>query len=175
PGGEPARDLGALDRTAPPFGEIFSDKVPGSWVIALAAILFVYLFTCGVPRLFDQIDGQYAGAAREMMARGDWLIPTQNGVPRLQKPPLVYWCETLSMSVFGVNEFGARLPVVLATIGWFLATGLLARRGVGTSAAGLAGALILATFTGAFFFTHLVMPEPFLSCFLAFSFWSLLK
>ena len=76
-----------------------------------------------------------------MMARGDWLIPTQNGVPRLQKPPLVYWCEALSMSVFGVNEFGARLPVALATVGWFLATGLLARRVVGTWSAGLAGAL----------------------------------
>lgn len=173
--GETVSDLGAPIRTRPPFGLIFRDKVPGSWVIALAAILFVYLFTCGGPRLFDQIDGQYAGAAREMMARGDWLIPTQNGVPRLQKPPLVYWFEALSMSTFGVNEFGARLPVALATMGWFLATGLLARRVIGTWSAGLAGALILSTFTGTFFFTHLVMPEPFLGCFMALSFWSLLK
>ena len=86
-------------------------------------LFLLYFFTCGVPRLFDQIDGQYAGAAREMMERGDWLTPTQNGVPRLQKPPLVYWCEVLSMRVFGVNEFGARFPVALATVGWFLATG----------------------------------------------------
>ncbi len=164
-----------LERVHRPFNWFRREKVPGSWCIALAVILLVYLFSCGVPRLFDQIDGQYAGAAREMMARGDWLTPTQNGVPRLQKPPLVYWCETLSMSVFGVNEFGARFPVTLATMGWFLATGLLARRVVGTWAAGLAGALILAMFTGTFFFTHLVMPEPFLSCFLVFSFWALLK
>ena len=79
------------------------------------------------------------------------------------------------MSVFGVNEFGARFPVALATVGWFLATGLLARRVVGTWSAGLAGALTLAMFTGTFFFTHLVMPEPFLSCFLTLSFWALLK
>jgi 4-amino-4-deoxy-L-arabinose transferase-like glycosyltransferase len=149
--------------------------VPWSWVLALTAMSFVYVFTCGTPRLFDQIDGQYAGAAREMMERGDWLIPTQDGVPRLQKPPLVYWCEILSMRVFGVNEFGARLPVALAAAGWFLATGLLARRVVGTWSAGLAGALTLAMFAGTFFFTHLVMPEPFLACFLALSFWSLLK
>ncbi len=69
------------------------------------------------------------------------------------------------MSVFGVNEFGARFPVALATVGWFLATGLLARRVVGTWSAGLAGALTLAMFTGTFFFTHLVMPEPFLVAF----------
>jgi 4-amino-4-deoxy-L-arabinose transferase-like glycosyltransferase len=175
PDGETAPNLGTLDRTTPPFGQIFSDKVPGSWVVGLAAILFVYLFTCGAPRLFDQIDGQYAGAAREMMARGDWLVPTQNGVPRLQKPPLVYWCEALSMSVLGVNEFAARLPVALATVGWFLATGLLARRVIGTWTAGIAGTLILSMFTGTFFFTHLVMPEPFLGCFMTLSFWSLLK
>ncbi len=175
PDGETAPDLGTLDRPAPPFDQIFSDKVPGSWVVALAAILLVYLFTCGAPRLFDQIDGQYAGAAREMMARGDWLVPTQNGVPRLQKPPLVYWSEALSMSVLGVNEFAARLPVALATVGWFLSTGLLARRVIGTWTAGIAGALILSMFTGSFFFTHLVMPEPFLGCFMTLSFWSLLK
>jgi 4-amino-4-deoxy-L-arabinose transferase-like glycosyltransferase len=164
-----------LERGHLPFVWFRREKVPGSWCTALAAILLVYLFSCGIPRLFDQIDGQYAGAAREMLARGDWLTPTQNGVPRLQKPPLVYWCEALSMSVFGVNEFGARLPVAMATMGWFLASGLLARRVVGTWAAGLAGALILAMFTGTFFFTHLVMPEPFLSCFLVFSFWALLQ
>ena len=175
PENETAAGVEVLHRITGPFNRILRDKVPRSWVVALAVMLFVYLFTCGVPRLFDQIDGQYAGAAREMMARGDWLIPTQNGVPRLQKPPLVYWCEALSMSVFGVNEFGARLPVALATVGWFLAAGLLARRVVGSRSAGLAGALALAMFAGTFFFTHLVMPEPFLGCLMALSFWSLLK
>ena len=150
------------------------ERVPVSWIFALAALLVVYLATCGVPRLFDQIDGQYAGAAREMMVRGDWLTPTQDGVPRLQKPPLVYWCEILSMRVFGVNEFGARFPVALATVGWFLATGLLAQRVIGTRSAAFAAALTLAMFSGTFFFTHLVMPEPFLGCFVALSFWSLL-
>jgi 4-amino-4-deoxy-L-arabinose transferase-like glycosyltransferase len=156
-------------------GRIFGEKVPSSWVMALVVLLFLYFFTCGVPRLFDQIDGQYAGAAREMMERGDWLTPTQNGVPRLQKPPLVYWCEVVSMHVFGVNEFGARFPVALATVGWFLATGLLARRVIGTWSAALAGALTLAMFAGTFFFTHLVMPEAFFGCFLTLSFWALLK
>jgi 4-amino-4-deoxy-L-arabinose transferase-like glycosyltransferase len=163
------------DRASHSFARIPRGKVPSSWVIALAALLLLYFFTCGVPRLFDQIDGQYAGAAREMMERGDWLTPTQNGVPRLQKPPLVYWCEILSMRVFGVNEFGARFPVALATVGWFLATGLVARRVVGTWAAALAGALTLAMFTGTFFFAHLVMPEAFFTCFLTWSFWALLK
>lgn len=175
PDGETAAGVDVFQRTGPPFVGILRDSVPRCWSVALASLLFVYFITCGAPRLFDQIDGQYAGAAREMMARGDWVIPTQNGVPRLQKPPFVYWCEALSMSVFGVNEFGARLPVALATVGWFLATGLLAHRVVGTWSAGVAASLSLAMLTGTFFFTHLVMPEPFLCCFMALSFWSLLK
>jgi 4-amino-4-deoxy-L-arabinose transferase-like glycosyltransferase len=175
PEGETAAGVDESRRADRPFAGILRDSVPRCWVVACGGLLFVYLFTVGAPKLFDQIDGQYAGAAREMMMRRDWVIPTQNSVPRLQKPPLVYWCEALSMSLFGVNEFGARLPVALATVGWFLATGLLARRVVGTWSAGVAGALTLAMFMGTFFFTHLVMPEPFLGCFIAFSFWSLLK
>ena len=171
---ETAGRVSTLDVAAPPARRIIREKVPVSWVAAVAVMLIVYFGTCGAPRLFDQIDGQYAGAAREMLVRGDWLTPTQNGVPRLQKPPLVYWCELLSLRVFGVNEFAARFPVVLATFGWFFATGLLAWRLIGTRSAGLAAGLTLAMCIGTFFFTHLVMPEPFLGCFMALSFWALL-
>jgi 4-amino-4-deoxy-L-arabinose transferase-like glycosyltransferase len=161
---------GATDAQIP----LRPERVARSWVIALGVLLFVYLVTCGVPRLFDQIDGQYAGAAREMIARNDWLIPTQDGVPRLQKPPLVYWCEIASMRVFGITEYAARLPVALATVGWFVATGLIAWRSTGSWSAGVAGALTLAMSTATFFFAHLVMPELFLCCFLALTFWSFL-
>ena len=173
-GFETAGHVSTLDLAAPPFHRFIRERVPVTWVAAFAVMLIVYLGACGTPRLFDQIDGQYAGAAREMMVRGDWLTPTQNGVPRLQKPPLVYWCELLSLRVFGVNEFAARFPVALATAGWFFATGLLAWRLIGTRSAGLAAGLALAMCTGTFLFTHLVMPEPFLGCFMALSFWSLL-
>lgn len=127
----------------------------------LVLIAVAYVATAAVPRLFDQIDGQYAGAAREMVARGDWLIPTQDGIPRLQKPPLVYWCEIVSFKLFGTNEFAARFPVVLATIIWFFATAGLVERLSGRRIYGVCAALILATFFGTYLFTHLVMPEPF--------------
>jgi 4-amino-4-deoxy-L-arabinose transferase-like glycosyltransferase len=150
-------------------------EVPRSWFFVFGLLIFVYFATCGFPHLFDQIDGQYAGAAREMMKSGNWLIPTQDGVPRLQKPPLVYWCEIGSMSVFGINEFGARFPVIVATVGWFFATGLLARRIVGTKRAATAASIVLSMFIGSYVFNHLVMPEPFLGCFLAFAFWCLVS
>ena len=150
------------------------DRLPRFWVLAFGIVAIAYLATCGVPRLFDQIDGQYAGAAREMIARGDWLTPTQDGVPRLQKPPLVYWSEIASFSVFGTNEYGARFPVAIATIGWFVATGLIAYRITGSRRAGIAASLLLSICVGSFLFTHLVMPEPFLACIIAFTFWCLI-
>ena len=150
------------------------DRVPRSWILSFIVLVAVYLGTSGVPRLFDQIDGQYAGAAREMIERADWLTPTQGGVPRLQKPPLVYWCEIVSLDLFGKNEFAARFPVALATVAWFIATGLVARGVLGTSSAGVVAATSLAAFAGTFFFCHLVMPEPFIGCFVALAFWALL-
>jgi 4-amino-4-deoxy-L-arabinose transferase-like glycosyltransferase len=139
----------------------------------LGLAVAVYITTAGVPRLFDQIDGQYAGAAREMISRGDWLIPTQDGIPRLQKPPLVYWCEIGSLQLFGTNEFAARFPVVLATIAWFFVTAALAERLSVRRIYGVCTALILATFAGTYIFTHLVMPEPFSALFFLCTFYAL--
>jgi 4-amino-4-deoxy-L-arabinose transferase-like glycosyltransferase len=139
---------------------------PRLLVVIFSFIVLVYLASAGVPRLFDQIDGQYAGAAREMATRADWLIPTQDGVPRLQKPPLVYWIEIVSLQIFGVNEFAARLPVVLAAVGWFLAAAFLVYRLTGDPERGWHAGIALSTFTGTFFFTHMVMPEPLLALFM---------
>lgn len=144
-------------------------------LVGFVLICIVYLGTCGTPALFDQIDGQYAGAAREMMARGDWVIPTQDGVPRLQKPPLVYWLEILSLHTFGINEFAARFPVTLATLAWFCATALIVYRITRRAIAGWTSALILATSMGSFFFTHLVMCEPFVALFMAMTMWCLIS
>jgi 4-amino-4-deoxy-L-arabinose transferase-like glycosyltransferase len=50
-------------------------------------------------------------AAREMLASGNWVMPTFNGEPRLQKTPLSYWLVAGVAKVTGkVDEFAARLP-----------------------------------------------------------------
>ena len=45
-----------------------------------------------------------------MHQRGDWLVPTNNGFPRVQKPPLVYWTMLVSTALFGRAKFALRLP-----------------------------------------------------------------
>src|SRR2546423_14617724 len=81
-------------------------------LIALAALLHVA--TVGTGDLYSQTEGQYAGAAREMVEAHQWLLPTNDGIPRLQKPPLLYWLIIFSFKAFGVNAAAARLPVALA-------------------------------------------------------------
>jgi 4-amino-4-deoxy-L-arabinose transferase-like glycosyltransferase len=145
-------------------------------LLVWASLLIVfYIGSCGYPRLLDQIDGQYAGAAREMISRNDWLVPTQNSIPRLRKPPLAYWMEVLSLRSFGENEFAARLPICLATFAWFIATAGLAYECTRDRLTSLASLVILATFFGTFQFCHLIMPEPVFAFLTTFSFWLLLR
>jgi 4-amino-4-deoxy-L-arabinose transferase-like glycosyltransferase len=144
-----------------------------SWIV-LGLIALVYVGVCFTPVIFDDNEGQYAGAVREMHERGDWLVPTTNGFPRAQKPPLVYWAMLVTTSLLGENEFALRLPNALATAGWIVATYLITRR-LGSERFGLASALILASMLGVWVFNHLVQPEPFLACFISLSIWCLVE
>src|SRR3954469_19915026 len=57
-----------------------------AFLLALAAVLHVGTAAWG--DLYDGVEGQVAGGAREMVISGHWLVPTSNGVPQLQTPPL---------------------------------------------------------------------------------------
>jgi hypothetical protein len=58
---------------------------------------------------------RFAEASREMLQRGDYVVPWFNGAWRFDKPILIYWCQSASYRVFGENDFAARLPSVLFT------------------------------------------------------------
>ena len=81
--------------------------------------------------LLEPDEGRYAQIPREMLARGDWVVPHLQGQPYLDKPPLLYWLVMLSYSVFGVSEAAARLVPALAVHGTILATYFIGRRSIG--------------------------------------------
>src|SRR5579884_2062879 len=83
-------------------------------VVSWAIIVFACLFGIGSYPLLDNNEGLYASISRDMLASGHYIIPHLNGVPYLEKPPLLYWLTALSMSLFGINEMAARLPEALA-------------------------------------------------------------
>src|SRR5436189_6381052 len=83
-------------------------------LIALAALMHVA--TIGSGDLYSQTEGQYAGAAREMVETHHWLLPTNDGLPRLQKPPLIYWLISFSFKLFSFIASAARVSVDLSCL-----------------------------------------------------------
>jgi 4-amino-4-deoxy-L-arabinose transferase-like glycosyltransferase len=68
--------------------------------------------------LADATESRYAEIARKMLETGNWVTPQYDyGVPFWAKPPLSSWLSAASMAIFGVNEFAARLPALILSIG----------------------------------------------------------
>src|SRR5512141_1868010 len=95
-------------------------------LLLLAGTLF--FFQLGATGLFDADEPAYAGAAREMLERGDWVTPYFNGQPRFDKPILFYWLILLSYRVFGITEFAVRFWSALAGLGLVVLLWRAARR-----------------------------------------------
>ncbi|HEV2970522.1 MAG TPA: glycosyltransferase family 39 protein [Pirellulales bacterium] len=104
----------------------------------------VFFISLGSARLWDEDETEYSRCAREMMARGDWVVPTFNHHPWLEKPVLVYWLMIGSFRVFGPTEFAARFPSAICALGTALVAYQLGRR-LFRPQVGLWAGLILAT------------------------------
>ena len=84
----------------------------------------VFLFGLGSTGLVDETPVLFAASARQMTVSGDWLIPQVNGLPRYDKPPLIYWLIGAFYRLGGLtpwnwDPFGswaARLPSALASL-----------------------------------------------------------
>ncbi len=129
-----------------------------SLLLLILLIGAVYVATARGRAILDDGDALYATVAREMLNRGDWVTPYANGVRFLDKPPLMYWGMAISYSVFGVTEFGARFPSVLAVLGCAALLFVLARE-AGGEAAGFTAALGASLSIGTFLFTRMVFPD----------------
>jgi 4-amino-4-deoxy-L-arabinose transferase-like glycosyltransferase len=103
-----------------------------------AALLYPWLSF----HLFEPDEGRYAEIPREMLARGEWVVPYLLGEPYLDKPPLFYWLVMLSYRFLGIHDWSARLVPALAVHGCVLLTYGLGRRLLGERAA-FRGALTL--------------------------------
>ena len=86
----------------------------------LGLVLFVWQL--GSSGLVDETPPLFAASARRMAESGDWLIPSVNGLPRYDKPPLVYWLMGLLYALPAqarwdpLGTWAARLPSALAVV-----------------------------------------------------------
>jgi 4-amino-4-deoxy-L-arabinose transferase-like glycosyltransferase len=84
--------------------------------------LFLAVLALSAPQaallpLIDRDEPRFAEASREMLQSGNFVVPTFNDAPRYAKPPLIYWGQELSFTLFGESAFAARLPSLVATAG----------------------------------------------------------
>jgi len=134
--------------------------------ILIASAALLHVATIGTGDLYSQTEGQYAGAAREMVESHRWLLPTNDGIPRLQKPPLLYWLIIVSFKFFGINAAAARLPGALAVVASVALIFLIGEK-LTDYWRGFVAGLIYLSCCGTFLLARIVMPEPLVSAFIA--------
>jgi 4-amino-4-deoxy-L-arabinose transferase-like glycosyltransferase len=135
------------------------------WGIALAFI-FAGLGSSGI---LDNNEGLYAEIPREMLASHDWrmwVIPHLNGLPYMEKPPLLYWLTAFSFSLFGLSEWAARAVPALSALS---CVGLLMwfGRRIGHALAGRFAALIFISGVGVAAMARVLMFDMLLTALLA--------
>jgi hypothetical protein len=128
--------------------------------------LAVYAGSLFSPPLLDDADSTHAEAAREMYSTGDWVTLHVNGVRYLEKAPMLYWLDTISFHIFGVNEFATRLPDTLAMLALALLAWRWGRRAFGERA-GVYASMFVATTAGFYLFSRMQIPEPLLALFIS--------
>ena len=141
--------------------------------------LFVLLVSCCIflplvispPHLMDDVDAVQAQIARNMLESGDWVIAHLDGVPYIEKSPLIYWLMAASFRILGAHDWAARIPVALAAVLLAWVAFRYGRWAFGARAGFYAG-LSLATCIGLFLFTRIQIPDVILTLSVCVAFWS---
>jgi len=143
-------------------------KIP-FWVFILLALL--HLSAARIDTM-DVDASQYAEMSREMMQSGDLLHVYDRGAEYLDKPPFLFWVSSASMKVFGVNNFGYKLPSVLFAFLALYATYRLAKL-LYNEATGRLAALILGTCQGMFLMTNDIRCDTILMAWVITAIWAI--
>jgi 4-amino-4-deoxy-L-arabinose transferase-like glycosyltransferase len=117
----------------------------------LLLLVAVALMLCGTGLagrdLWDPDEPRSALVASSLLGPGPVAVPTLDGQPYLEKPPLYYWLVALAALPSGrIDPWSARLPSNLAAIATCLAVFYLGRSLYGRRAGTLAGIVLLTTF-----------------------------
>jgi len=134
--------------------------------VLLIAAVVPYFVDLGGSSIWDANEAFYVETPREMLQRGDFVSPTFNYQPRLNKPVLSYWIVAAFYKVFGVSVGIQRLPIALAAVAMILAALLLARA-AGTLEAGLWAAAGLAVAPRLVMFGRRIFIDIYISMFMA--------
>ena len=126
-----------------------------------AALLF---FDFGAHVLSTNDETRFPLMARDILARGHWLLPEVNGAPMLNKPPLHAWLIALAAWPTGaVTQRTAALPSLLAALALVAGTCWIGRCAF-DARVGFTAGLIAVTTAGVFSLARSPVPDMTLSC-----------
>src|SRR6266446_5764079 len=131
-------------------------------LMALSAALLFFDFGAHVLSTNDET--RFPLMARDILARGHWLLPEINGAPMLNKPPLHAWLIALAAWPTGaVTQRTAALPSLFAALALVAGTCWVGRRTFDAQV-GLIAGLIAVTTAGVFSLARSPVPDMVLSC-----------
>lgn len=102
----------------------------------LGAALTLFFFDLDGSAIWDANEAFYVETPREMIERGDYVFPTFNYEPRVNKPVLSYWIVAAFYHLFGVSVAVQRIPIAIGGVLLVVITLVLGRLAFGGDPAG---------------------------------------
>jgi 4-amino-4-deoxy-L-arabinose transferase-like glycosyltransferase len=139
------------------------DKKYGLLLGLALATLFLAL---GANSIWDANEAFYVDTPRQMVLSGDYVTPTFNGEPRLNKPVLSYWIVAGAYNLFGVSVTTERFVIALGALGILAATFVIGRT-LRSTVTGLLAALVVASAPRFVHFARRNMIDIYLTLFMS--------
>lgn len=116
------------------------------WSVAcLGAMVVALCWKLGGYPLLEPDEGRNAEIAREAAVQHEWVVPTLDGLPYVDKPILYFAAGAVSIRLFGATPAAARLPSLLFTLATTILLAWFARRTSSVTAAWTAAIAYLTT------------------------------
>ena len=158
-------------RGDPPPLRIVGARWSSALAVTGAAVLG--LVDVGARTLTNNDEARFPVLAQFILSGGDWLVPSLNGAPYVNKPPLLAWAIAAASWPAGrVTQLTAVIPCVLAGVITVIVVYRLGRE-LWNPTTGRYAAAVAATTQGLFVYSRIPMPDMLLTAFGALSLWAL--
>ena len=141
--------------------------------VLFLGIIFVRLWVSDQFPLMDTSEARYGEMARKMVESGNWVTPKfSDEEPFWGKPPLSFWSQAASMTLFGESEWAIRFPsLIFHLLSCLLIFSLLKQQS--TIRHGLIACIVYSTTALGFMASGVVLTDPALSFSVLLSFYGL--
>lgn len=133
--------------------------------LALAAA-FVAFYGLADYGILDGNESLYVEMAREMASTREWALPTLDGLPYLEKPPLMIWLLVAGKALGTSVEFSSRLVSAVSAVFLVAAVARFSSL-LDCERKGIVAAGMLTTSLGVWLMSHVAMPDMLLTAFFA--------